>query len=88
LHIIIKTECTKQRIPVASKEKDQVTKRLMSPTIFCLRPAEAAKSPRGLSTQQDLRITGEWNTTSTPKNRQGSCTSRNRDKRIASDQRL
>jgi hypothetical protein len=57
-------------------------------------PAEGAKVPRGLSTlqapyhTQDLRITGEWNATSVPKNFRGSCASRNRDKGIPPDQRL
>jgi hypothetical protein len=37
---------------------------------------------------QDLRIMGEWNTTSAPKNQGGSCASRNRDKRTPPDQRL
>jgi hypothetical protein len=43
--------------------------------------------PRHPSTQ-DLEITGEWNTTSVPKNYRGSCASRKRDKVNLPDQSL
>jgi hypothetical protein len=56
--------------------------------IFLLNSAEPAKNPRGLSTPQDLGITSEWNATSVPKNRRGSCASRNRDKGTLLNQRL
>ena len=37
---------------------------------------------------QDLRIMGEWNRTSAPKNPRGSCASRKRDKGTLNYQRL
>ena len=55
---------------------------------------EGNSVPRRLSTLQapkhthDLGITGEWNTTSVPKNPRGSCASRNRDKGTPPNQRL
>jgi hypothetical protein len=48
--------------------------------IFLLSPAEAFKGTRMHSSLQDLRFTGEWNSTSAPKNCGGSCASRNRDR--------
>jgi hypothetical protein len=42
------------------------------PAIFRLNPVEATKGSRVLSTQQDLKIPGEYNSTSAPKNCEGS----------------
>jgi hypothetical protein len=56
--------------------------------------AEGPKILRGLSMLQapyhiqDLEITSEWNATSVPKNPEGSCASRNRDKGNPPNQRL
>ena len=58
-----------------------------TPAIFFLSPVESAKGSRVLSTQQDLGITGEWNATSAPKNRGGSCASRNRGKKGAGEEK-